>query len=115
VNAQGTTEAETQADGAAPTRGGNGDRPRPAPNVGAGYLFWGVTIGVILLVELAGAAGHWLNKHIHVDIPWTTISGMVGHLEDLWPATVIVVAILAPAAFYALAPDGNNVEAVRHG
>jgi hypothetical protein len=66
-----------------------------------------VTIGVILLVELAGALNHWLNKHIHVDVPWTTISGMVGHLEDLWPTTaVIVVAILAPSAFYALAPAG---------
>jgi hypothetical protein len=30
---------------------------------------------------------------------------MVGHLEDLWPtAAVFVVAIIAPAAFYALAP-----------
>ena len=77
--------------------GSKGDSPR--------YLFWGVTIGVILLVELAGAIGGWLEKHIGVHIPWTTISGMVGHLEDLWPTTaVIVVAMLAPAAFYALAP-----------
>jgi hypothetical protein len=77
-----------------------------------------VTIGVILLVELAGALGHSLNKHIHVDIPWTTISGMVGHLEDLWPTTaVIVVAILAPAAFYALAPAGppNDLGPLRRG
>jgi hypothetical protein len=66
-----------------------------------------VTFGVILLVELAGALGHWLEKHIGVHVPWTTISGMVGHLEDLWPTTaVIVVAVLAPAAFYSLAPVG---------
>jgi hypothetical protein len=106
VNAQRMTEAETQAEGAAWTNGANGDGGGPgAKEVGAGYLFWGVTIGVILLVELLGALGGWLEDHIGVHVPWTTISGMVGHLEDLWPTTaVIVVAILAPAAFYALAP-----------
>ena len=107
MDAPRTTDVETQAASAAPTSGGNGDRPRRGPNVGAGYLFWGVTIGVILLVELLGALGGWLEDQIGVDVPWTTISGMVGHLEDLWPATaVIVVAVLAPAAFYALAPVG---------
>jgi hypothetical protein len=106
VNAQRTTEAETQAERAVLTDGGSGDGGRPGAKVaGAGYLFWGVTIGVILVVELLGALGGWLEDHIGVDVPWTTISGMVGHLEDLWPATaVIVVALLAPAAFYALAP-----------
>lgn len=117
MNAPGTTDLETQAASAAPS-GGNGDRPRPGPNVGAGYLFWGVTIGVILLVELLGALGGWLEDHIGVDVPWTTISGMVGHLEDLWPATaVIVVGVLAPAAFYALAPVGlpNELGPLRRG
>jgi hypothetical protein len=31
--------------------------------------------------------------------------GMVGYLEDRWPTTAaVVVAMIAPAAFYALAP-----------
>jgi hypothetical protein len=80
-------------------------RPKPA-ETRAGYQFWGVVIGGILLVELAGALGGWLDKHVGVRIPWTTISGMVGHLEDLWPtAAVVVVALIAPAAFYALVPS----------
>jgi hypothetical protein len=83
--------------------------PGPAA-LRAGYQFWGLIISAILLVELAGALRHWLDKHIGVTIPWTTISGMVGHLEDLWPTSaVVVVALLAPAAFYALVasvPDG---------
>jgi hypothetical protein len=80
-------------------------QPTPA-ETRAGYQFWGVVIGGILLVELAGALGGWLDKHVGVEIPWTTISGMVGHLEDLWPAAaVVVVALLAPAAFYALVPS----------
>jgi hypothetical protein len=59
-------------------------------------LFWGIVIGAILLVELAGALGSWLDDHIGVEIPWTTISGMVGHLEDLWPTSaVVVVGIIA--------------------
>jgi hypothetical protein len=74
-------------------------------------VFWGVVVGVILLVELLGAMGPWLNKHLDFRIPWTTISGMVGHLEDLWPTTaVFIVALIAPVAFYALAPakQGNR-------
>jgi hypothetical protein len=119
VNAQRTTEAETQAERAVLTDGGSAGGGRPGAQVaGAGYLFWGVTIGVILLVELLGALGGWLEDHIGVDVPWTTISGMVGHLEDLWPATaVIVVALLAPAAFYALAPvdPPNELGSLRRG
>ena len=81
----------------------------PAAAVRSGYWFWGVVIVGILLVELAGAAGHFLDQHIGVRIPWTTISGMVGHLEELWPTSaVFVVAIIAPAAFYALAPASAN-------
>jgi hypothetical protein len=111
VNAPGTTELETPPGGVAPIpAGANGDHrgAGDSEEVRAGYLFWGVTIGVILLVELLGALGGWLEDHIGVHVPWTTISGMVGHLEDLWPATaVIVVAIIAPAAFYALGPVGR--------
>ena len=77
----------------------------PRDALHSGYRFWGVVILAILLVELAGAAAHWLNDKIGVKIPWTTISGMVGHLEELWPTTaVFVVGLLAPAAFYALTP-----------
>ena len=66
-------------------------------------MFWGVVVGGILLVELLGAFGHWLDKHLHFKIPWTTISGMVGHLEELWPTTaVFVVALIVPVAFYTL-------------
>lgn len=68
-----------------------------------GYWFWGLVITAILLVEVAGAARNWLDDHIGVSIPWTTFSEMVGHLEELWPGTaVFVVAIIAPAAIYAL-------------
>lgn len=113
MNPHRTIEAEDGAQTAAPTprsaRGDRGGLTRAERR--AGYLFWGVVIGVILLVELAGALGGWLEKHIGVHVPWTTISGMVGHLEDLWPTTaVIVVAVLAPAAFYALAPIGPPSE-----
>jgi hypothetical protein len=70
-----------------------------------GYRFWGFVISLILLIELAGAARGWLERHDFVTIPWTTISEMVGHLEDLWPGTaVFVVAIIAPVALYALGP-----------
>jgi len=72
-------------------------------------------VGVILLAELAGALAHWfsdptipgtnISLGFHLTIPFTTISGMVGYLEERWPNTaVIVVAIIAPAAFYALMP-----------
>ncbi len=74
-------------------------------DIRAGYRFWGAVVVLILVVELAGAVRDWLKKHVGATIPWTTISGMVGHLEELWPTTaVVVVAIIAPAAFYALAP-----------
>lgn len=83
----------------------------PSPEIRSGYRFWGVVVATILFVELAGAMSQWLEKHIGVSIPWTTISGMVGHLEELWPMTaVFVVAIIAPATFFALAP----VELVHH-
>lgn len=50
--------------------------------------------------------GHWLNKHLDFKIPWTTISGMVGHLEELRPTTaVFVVALIAPVGFYTLVPS----------
>ena len=71
----------------------------------SGYWFWGVVVVGILLVELAGAAAHFLRDHIGVTIPGPTFSGLVGHLDELGPtAAVFVVAIIAPAAYYALAP-----------
>jgi len=83
----------------------------PSPEIRSGYRFWGVVVAGVLLVELAGAMSKWLEKRLGVSIPWTTISGMVGHLEELWPMTaVFVVAIIAPATFFALAP----VEPLRH-
>jgi hypothetical protein len=65
-------------------------------------------VPLILAIELAGALRGWLDDHVGVTIPWTTISEMVGHLEDLWPGTaVFVVALIAPAAFFALSPPGS--------
>jgi hypothetical protein len=96
-----------------PARGGCADATDR--EVRGGYLFWFIAVGGVLLVEALGALAHWLHHptipgtnvylHFHLTIPWTTISGMVGYLENRWPATaVIVVAIISPAAFYALGP-----------
>jgi hypothetical protein len=84
----------------------------PDKELKRGYRFWGLIVTVILVVEGAGAirGSHWYKQHVlahhaWATIPWTTISGMVGHLEELFPATaVFVVAVIAPAAFYSLAP-----------
>jgi hypothetical protein len=97
--------AEASARTAAQIREPEASGPTAA-QIRHGYLFWGPVILGILLVELAGAASHWLKENIlHFTIPWTTISGMVGHLEDIWPVSaVFVIAIMAPAVFYALAP-----------
>jgi hypothetical protein len=84
----------------------------PDTELRRGYWFWGIVIAVILAVEAAGAIGssNWYKEHVLEDhswakIPWTTISGMVGHLEELFSGTaVLVLALIAPAAFYALAP-----------
>jgi hypothetical protein len=84
----------------------------PANALRRGYRFWGLVVVVILAVEGAGAirGSRWYEEHVlehhsWATIPWTTISGMVGHLEELFPGTaVFVVAIIAPVAFYALAP-----------
>ncbi len=86
--------------------------PAPDAELRRGYRFWGLIVLVILAVEGAGAirGSHWYKQHVlahhsWATIPWTTISGMVGHLEELFPATaVFVVAVIAPAAFFALAP-----------
>src|SRR6266508_3107906 len=84
----------------------------PANALRRGYRFWGLVVVVILAVEGAGAIRgsrwyeeHFLEHHSWATIPWTTISGMVGPLEELFPGTaVFVVAIIAPVAFYALIP-----------
>jgi hypothetical protein len=93
----------------------------PADAVRRGYRFWGLVVVVILAVEGAGAirGSRWYKEHVlahhsWATIPWTTISGMVGHLEELFPATaVFVVAIIAPAAFYALATRSPRPNAAR--
>src|SRR6266511_2806155 len=88
----------------------------PANALRRGYRFWGLVVVVILAVEGAGAirGSRWYEEHVlehhsWATIPWTTISGMVGHLEELFPGTaVFVVAIIAPVAFYALAPTAAS-------
>ncbi len=97
------------------------DTQAPSKELARGYRFWGLMVAAILLVELAGAVkgSNWYEQHIlkhHPDakIPWTTISGMIGHLEELWPTTaVLVVAVIAPVAFYALAPSAPKARLSR--
>lgn len=56
-----------------------------------GYGVWTVVGVVVAIPEIwAAAVG---------DAPWPTISGVVGHLEDLWhPTAVLVVAVIVIAA-----------------
>jgi hypothetical protein len=61
----------------------------------AGYGLWGA-VGVIIAIPELWAA-------VAKGSPWPTISGTVGHLEDLWPGTAIfVVAVIVIAAGQAL-------------
>jgi hypothetical protein len=65
-----------------------------------GYYFWLPTIGTVLLIEVLGATTSWFGGAI----PWPTLSMTVGHLENLWPLTaVLVVAVIAAALFQTLA------------
>lgn len=67
-----------------------------------GYLFWGPTVVLILIVEALGA----LSTRFEDWIPWPTISETVGRLEKLWAGTaVVVVGLLSVVIFHALASD----------
>jgi hypothetical protein len=56
-----------------------------------GYFVWGTVALVVAIPELWALIAN--------DAPWPTISGTVGHLEDLWhPTAVIVVAVIVVAA-----------------
>jgi hypothetical protein len=60
-----------------------------------GYVVWGTVALVVAIPEIAALAAH--------DVPWPTISGTIGHLEDLWhPTAVIVVAVIVVAAALAV-------------
>jgi hypothetical protein len=63
-----------------------------------GYGVWFVMGAVIAIPEVwAAAGGHvsWISKP-----PWPTISGTVGHLEELWSpvAIIVVLVIVIPTA-----------------
>lgn len=60
-----------------------------------GYVVWGTVALVVAIPEIAALAAQ--------DVPWPTISGTIGHLEDLWhPTAVIVVAVIVVAAALAV-------------
>jgi len=63
-------------------------------------VYWGMVALAITVTEILGA----LSKAFRDWIPWPTISGTVGHLEDIdgrWGLAVI--ALIAITAFYAVA------------
>jgi hypothetical protein len=61
-----------------------------------GLWFWGIVVGLILLLELAAAT-------LSDFVGWPTISSTVGHLEDIDSRVgVLVVLLLTAAVFYAL-------------
>jgi hypothetical protein len=67
----------------------------PDSQTAQGYLFWGVVVGLILLVEALAAFAH---------VDWPTISSTVGHLENRWTwIAAVVVGIIGAGAFLALA------------
>jgi hypothetical protein len=66
----------------------------PDESTAQGYLFWGVAVGLILLVEALAA---------FANVDWPTISSTVGHLENRWTwIAAVVVAIIAASGFLAL-------------
>jgi hypothetical protein len=81
------------------------------PEIRRGLWFWIPVIGGILVAEAAGAVRNW--KWFHwMKIPWTTISGMVGHWEDQVPEiAVVVVAVIAAAACFAVSPQLRDTAA----
>jgi hypothetical protein len=57
----------------------------------AGYWIWAIVALVVAVPEVWALAAR--------TVPWPTISGTVGHLEDLWhPTAVLVVAAIVVAA-----------------
>jgi hypothetical protein len=72
-----------------------------------GYLFWGSTALVILVMELLGVG--WVQRQIDLTIPWPTISTTVGDLAERWAAVyLVVVGVIAAVAFYGLSAPGSN-------
>jgi hypothetical protein len=60
-----------------------------------GYIMWGSMALVIAIPEITAA--------VHHGVPWPTISGMTGHLENRWSAVaLIVVALIVVAAIHAV-------------
>jgi hypothetical protein len=73
--------------------------PAGTPQELHGYAYWGPVALVITVVEILGA----LSKSFRNFIPWPTISGTVGHIQDLdgrWGLAVVFVIVAT--AFAAL-------------
>jgi len=69
-----------------------------------GYAYWGPVALAITVIEILGA----LSKTFRDAIPWPTISGTVGHIQDLdgrWGLAVVFV--IAVTAFYAVLSKGE--------
>jgi hypothetical protein len=81
----------------------------PDEETAQGYAFWGPVVGAILIVEVLGAAGDWLKKHLSIDVHWPTISSTVGHLENRWTiVAALVVGLIGASAYLALAGDSDR-------
>lgn len=64
-----------------------------------GYAYWGPVALAIAVTEILGA----LSPQFRDAIPWPTISGTVGHAQDVHSAWgLAVVAVIAATAFYAV-------------
>jgi hypothetical protein len=60
-----------------------------------GYFVWGSVAAIVAIPELWAAV--WTGG------PWPTISGTVGHLEELWsPTAIFPVVVIVVAAAHAL-------------
>jgi hypothetical protein len=82
--------------------------PPGTPQELHGYAYWGPVALFITIVEILGA----LSKSFRNFIPWPTISGTVGHIEDLdgrWGlAVVFVIAVTAFAAMSSTKEAGKS-------
>ena len=78
----------------------------PDESTAQGHLFWGVAVGLILLVEALAAFAH---------VDWPTISSTVGHLENRWTwIAAVVVGVIAASGFLALGVPSERKTRLGH-